>query len=341
MSRSIIAACALVALPAAAWAQTPAVKPAAPPGAEFALDKERVVLAPLTHGNLAVFPVVIAGEPKRQVDYLVLDEGMKAGSVVVVEKGEGADVNQLELRNKSNRPLFLLAGEVVIGGKQDRIIGKNTIVAPRSSEKVPVFCVEHGRWSGRKADFSSAEALAHTELRKKASFSDQGSAQGAVWSEVADKNAKRKLSNDTDTYRAVAQDKSVKRSVAGYDKAIRARMAAQSGAGRMVGFAVALDGKVVAIETFASPALFAKLRDKLLHSYFVEAVDHKFDPAKPAAAPPAEAIGGFAAKARKAKRQVVREGKAGKTVQLDSDENMKGSLVEAEDGAPVYQSAHE
>ncbi len=331
MIRQAIAACALVALPALASAQVQEKNRVK----ETPLDKERAVLAPVVHANLALYPVVSTAKPPRDVDYLVLDEGMKKGVVAVVEKG-GGDVNQLELRNRSDRPLFLMAGEVVIGGKQDRIIGKNTIVAPRTSESVPVFCVEHGRWTGRKAEFSSAEALAHTELRKKASFSDQGE----VWKEVSAKNAKRNLSNDTDTYRRVAQDSSVVKSVASYDKAIGSGLAALPDADRMIGFVVALDGKVVAIETFVSPGLFHKVKDKLLRSYYVEAVDHVFDAARPPAPPAAGAITGFAEKARRARRTVVLDKKGGKTVQFD-DADVKGSEVESEDGAQVYQGAYE
>jgi hypothetical protein len=331
--RPVILACAVVALPAAALAQNPDKKPA-PTNVQVALDKDNLVLAPLTHANLAVFPVVSTSGKPRQADYLVLDEGMKKGLIKVVEK-EGGDVNQLELRNRSDRPLFLMAGEVVIGGKQDRIIGKNTIVAPRASEHVPVFCVEHGRWSGRKAEFSSAEVMAHTELRKKASFSDQGE----VWKEVSAKNAKRKLENATDTYRRVAQDRSVSKSIESYERAIRPRLAAVQGRDRMVGFVVALDGKVVAIETFASPALFHKFQDKLLRSYFVEAVDHQYDAAKPPALPEPKAITGFAQKARSGKRDVVIDKKSGKTIQFAGD-SVQGSIVEGEDGDAVYQGAY-
>ena len=338
MIRPVIAACALLAFPAVASAQKPEKKPLNEPAKEdiAALDKESAVLAPLTHANLAVFPVVSTAKALKDVDYLVLDEGMKNGHVKIVEKGDGGDVNQLELRNTSDLPLFLMAGEVVIGGKQDRIIGKNTIVAPRTSESVPVFCVEHGRWSGRKAEFSTAQALAHTELRKKASFGDQGE----VWGEVSAKNAKRKLPNATDTYRGVTQDKSVVKSIEGYDKEIRRGLAAVASKDRMIGFVVALDGKVVAIETFGSPTLFRKFQDKLLRSYFVEAVDHTFDAARPPAAPSATAISGFAEKARKAKRSVVLDKKSGKTVQFD-EADVKGSEVEAADGAQVYQGAYE
>jgi hypothetical protein len=339
MIRPVLAACALLALPLAASAQKPKPEvndPVNPAEKRIALDKESVVLDPVKHANLAVFPVISTAKAGRETNYLVLDEGMEKHLVQVVEKGEGGDVNHLELRNTSDRPLFLMAGEVVIGGKQDRIIGKNTVVAPKTTEQVPVFCVEHGRWNGRKAEFSSAQALAHTELRKKASFKDQGE----VWKEVAAKNAKRKLTNDTDTYRGVTQDHSVVKSIASYDKAIRGGLSSVPEKEQMIGFVVALDGKVVAIETFGSPSLFRKFQDKLLRSYFVEAVDHTYDPAKPAAAPAAADITGFSQKAARARRSVVIDKKSGKTVQFD-EKDVQGSEVEGEDGKPVYRGAYE
>lgn len=297
------------------------------------LDEGRAVLQPVSHENLTLFPVIATTAPKKKVDYIVLDEGMKKKLVVVKEASEGGDVNNLTLVNTSDRPLFLMAGEVVIGGKQDRIIGKNTIVAPKTTEDVPVFCVEHGRWNGRKADFQSAEALAHTELRKKASFANQGE----VWAEVSAKNAKRKVSNDTDTYRRVAKGTEVSGSIASYEKAFAAALAARDA--RQIGYVVAVDGKVVAIETFGTPALFRKFEKKLLRSYYVEAIDHENAGATPVAAPKPAAAAEFADRAKKMKRDVVLDKKSGKTIQFDGD--LKGSEVVAPAGEEVYQGAYE
>ncbi len=331
MRRSLAVTLAVTVLPATALADKPK-KPAS-----TRLDDKTALLAPVTHDNLTIFPVVTTAAKVSKVDYLVLDEGMKSKKVRILEKGDGGSVNELTIRNTSERPLFLMAGEVVIGGKQDRIIGKNTIVAPRATETIPVFCVEHGRWNGRKAEFSSAGALAHTELRKKANFSDQSE----VWGEVAAKNAKRKLENDTDTYRGVAQSASVVKSIGGYQKAFAGKLGKLGGRERQIGFVVALGGKVVAIETFGSPKLFKKFEQKLLRSYYVEAIDaeHAADGAAIAAPKPA-AVTEFAGKARRAKRETVLDKKSGKTVQFE-DDAMKGTAVEAEDGAPVYQGAYE
>ena len=334
MRRSLAVTLAVTVLPTAALADKTG-KPSKQ--ASTKLDEKTALLAPVTHDNLTIFPVITTAAKISKVDYLVLDEGMKSKKVRILEKGDGGEVNELTIRNTSERPLFLMAGEVVIGGKQDRIIGKNTIVAPRTTETIPVFCVEHGRWNGRKAEFSSAGALAHTELRKKANFSDQGE----VWGEVAAKNAKRKLENDTDTYRGVAQSSSVVKSIGGYQKAFAGKLGKLGGRDRQIGFVVALGGKVVAIETFGSPKLFKKFEQKLLRSYYVEAIDaeHAADGAAIAAPKPAD-VTEFAGKAKRAKRETVLDKKSGKTVQFE-DELMKGTAVEAEDGAPVYQGAYE
>src|ERR1700730_9514756 len=130
------------------------------------------VLEPIRHGNLTVFPVV-ASKSYPTGEFLTLDEGLRSGEVVVTEYGnvrglirrrppgmtpaiprEGAEVNRLVLVNNSRRPLLLLAGEIVAGGKQDRVIGKDRIV-PAESDPVDlsVFCVEPGRWVGTSEQF--------------------------------------------------------------------------------------------------------------------------------------------------------------------------------------------
>src|SRR4051812_35427655 len=103
------------------------------------------VLDPIRYGNLTIFPVVGPNSHSTQ-EFLTLDEGLRSGDVVVTESGsvqplmrrhrppihEGAQVNQLVLVNNSKRPLILLAGEIVTGGKQDRVIGKDRIVPGES-----------------------------------------------------------------------------------------------------------------------------------------------------------------------------------------------------------------
>jgi hypothetical protein len=159
------------------------------------------ILEPVTYENMSVFPVV-ASNTRSTDEFITLDEGLSSGAVTVSERGSamirrtrdghpapvqqypqygGASVNELVLVNHGTKPLILLAGEMVSGGKQDRIIGKDRIV-PVGADPLPldVFCVEHGRWSNGES-FSAANTMVHPSVREKAAV-DQ--AQGEVWAAV-------------------------------------------------------------------------------------------------------------------------------------------------------------
>ena len=178
-------------------AGTPGMGGAAPGNSEFK------VLAPISHGNLTIFPVV-AGKTHDTSDFITLDEGIHSGEVVVTEVGNmhtmvrrpphqyrapsGAQVNTLVLVNNSKRPLILLAGEIVTGGKQDRVVGKDRIVAPESDPvELSVFCVEPGRWVESSTKFDThAGVIAQPSIRKKV-MEDKD--QQKVWAEVRSRNS--------------------------------------------------------------------------------------------------------------------------------------------------------
>lgn len=115
---------------------------------------------PFTHENLSVYFVHGASAPGPVP--LTLQEALDRKAVEVVETGS---VNELKIRNKGGEPIFIQSGDIVKGGKQDRVVTTSFLLPPRSGE-VPLasFCVEHGRWSPRGQEAaghfsSSAEAL--------------------------------------------------------------------------------------------------------------------------------------------------------------------------------------
>jgi hypothetical protein len=265
---ALYAALALIACTQADPHPAPSPPPAPAKPDPNDLGDGTALAAPIAFKNLTLVPVVATTAELDDTDYLVLDEGMQAGAVTIEEEDD-ASVNQLTLTNKSARPLFVMAGEVVVGGKQDRIIGKNTVVPAQSTQEVPVFCVEHGRWTGRHAEFASAGVLAHQTLRAKAAYEQQGD----VWNEVAEKNVKRgkDRGNETGTYRGTAVEQTT--SLADWDAAFDRGLAAAPRRGPVIGYAVALGGEVVAVDVFGGPKLFAKLDRKLRRSYYAEAID--------------------------------------------------------------------
>jgi hypothetical protein len=260
------------AFTATALAETPKQPPQAPPPKD-ALSERTTLLAPIQVESLTLTPIVAtaaaAAKDGKDDGLLVLDEAMAAGQVKIQEIADGS-VNELTFINKADHPVFVMAGEVIIGGKQDRIIGRNTVIPAKTTQEVPVFCVEHGRWDGKTKEFTTAKALAHGRLRGQASYA----AQQDVWNEVAAKNKVRKTESESDTYRKVAQQQS-DGTMSTMEKQVNAALAKLPAAdrARMVGYAVALNGAVATVDLFGSPALFKKLETKLVHSYLTEAID--------------------------------------------------------------------
>lgn len=271
------------------------------PKLEGYLDAHARLLAPIQVQSLTLLPIAAVDTPKGGEDLLVLDEAMPK-KLVSIKEVDGGSVNNLTLTNKADKPLFLLAGEVILGGHQDRIIGSNTIIPAKTTQSVPVFCVEHGRWSGPSNEFATANALAHGRLRGKASFDSQQD----VWDEVATKNTERKTTSSTGTYRKVAQQEADGTLGGAWKKQVDAALAKLPDEDRknLIGFAVAVDGKVATIDRFGSPALFGKLEDKLVRSYITEAVDVK---ATGKAAPTVTDVKTFIADAEKAKTEAAYE----------------------------------
>jgi len=275
------------------------------------------VLAPVTYKNLTIFPVRgrdLAGAH----DYITLDEGIRAGTVRITEKGavaerpvrrtrgaarqqqvamngagrgDGASVNELALVNRSGKKLLLLAGEVVVGGKQDRIVQDDLIIPPVSVPvSLNVFCVEHGRWSHRASaraggaptegpapvadGFTSLGAISHPKLRAAAQDKKE---QGEVWREVAANNSKLGTQNGTDTYQEVYANRKVAAQLGDYVRALE-REVLQPG---VVGAVVARNGRLVWADVFATSSLFARYWPKLLKSYAVDAVGDYASDARP------------------------------------------------------------
>ena len=271
------------------------------------------ILDPVVYENIAIFPVV-SGSSQDTSSFLTLEEGLASGEVIVSERGAagmvrnrgevrpipppqydgGASVNQLVLINRSKRPLLLLAGELVSGGKQDRIIGKDRIV-PVGAEPLPldVFCVEHGRWTGSSSQFTASKTIVHPSVREQAAVEQK---QTEVWAAVAGGSTARasaspsapapRISTNaladaisseapTQSYRKIYESRRVGGSVDSFVEQVQRRFArATSGlkGERVVGVVVAYGGDVAWSDIFASGELFRQYWSKLLRSYAVEAL---------------------------------------------------------------------
>lgn len=232
---------------------------------------------PYTHKNISVF--LVHGTDKiKGKEFLTLQEALKKGVVIVRETG---DVQKLTIENKSvDKYIYVQWGEIVKGGKQDRVIRYDLVIQPKSG-KVPLasFCVEQGRWSRRGNEAvtnfeSSGSNLATRELKL---ATKKSGSQQKVWSGVA------KVQEDLAQYvggsvkggespsslQLTLENKKVQEAAAAYVKDLAPII---EGKEDVVGFAFAINGEVNSADIYASGALFRKLWPKLIGASVIEAI---------------------------------------------------------------------
>ena len=186
--------------------------------------------------------------------------------------GGAARVNGLFIENKSNDTLLILAGEVVKGGKQDRVIAQDMLIPPKSGlVNLSVFCVEKSRWSYKTDSKGFGEYFNVSNMSVRATAAG-GKGQTAVWDEVDKVTKKQNVTdNSTGSYTSLATSTEWKQNLTEYVNHFTKTFENEP---NIIGVVVVTGDKVLGCDMFATPALFRNHFSNLLHSYITEAITH-------------------------------------------------------------------
>ncbi len=305
-------------------AQTPPSPPQDP--TPHTRTSEFKISDPCTHENLSIF--LVLGEDKlKGKKFLTLQEALLQKKVIVHET---SNVNQLTVENLSaNEEIFIQSGEIVKGGKQDRLLSIDLIISAKSGQ-VPIssFCVEHGRWvkRGNEAFDRFAQCpdiAASNDLRLASKYKK---AQGEVWQKVTEVQGKLRDNAGTSvmaqesasSLQLTLEHKKVQESIEGYIKALADLPKGKKDA---IGYVMAINGKVVCADVYASRELFMKLWPKMVKACAVEAFselqkDKKFNP------PTVETVKAFVAASEKGEAKNEDLSKRVRLTTVDSKDNV-------------------
>jgi hypothetical protein len=321
-TRTLVRATAAVAVGVVALAAgvLALAQPAAAPDRAPAADR---LSGPYTHTNLTIF-LVHGADRLPGKSFLTLPEALEQKTFVIHET---QSVNQLTMENLSDQEVVILSGDILKGGQQDRIAQHDLVVPPHSG-KLPLaaFCVEHtaGRWmrplQGADQKFAASPGCVATNALRLANR--RAMSQGEVWKDVAKAqsqlNARLKVevrAKESDSSLALSLGaKEVQQAAEPY---VGELLGITRGKSDVIGYAFAINGKVLSADVYGSAALFQKVWPRLLRANAIEAVaerlkDKTFEPAS------AGAVRAFLDDAEKGKaadrevaeglRQVTREG---------------------------------
>lgn len=241
----------------------------------FLFSQPKVLEKAYTHKNLTIY--LLQGENLVLREYITLEEAMKSKKIVLHETGT---VSELKVDNKSDKHVFIMSGDIVKGGKQDRTISEDLVLKP-NSKNTPLasFCVEQSRWQKRGdekvSEFSSSSQMLSNRNLKIAARSSKS--QGEVWAEVSAFQAKASENINADVQSRTSatslqlslENKDLRKMLDEYTSALTK---AFEGKPNIVGFVSCINGKVAAAEWFGNAGLTKKLQAKLLESVASEAV---------------------------------------------------------------------
>lgn len=293
------------------------------------------ISAPYTYKNLTIF-LIHGKDSTNKKNIITLQEAMK---LKVFKVYETSDVNELQVENTSSQyDVFIQSGDIVKGGKQDRVLAISIIIPARSGRvSIEAFCVESGRWEKRKGEdvqqFSSSEERIVSKDLKVAANGERS--QQEVWKNVAE--AQRKLSANTGVdVTANASSSSLQLAlengkVAATTEEYVAKLAELTrGKTDVIGYAFAINGEINSADIYVSNHLFSKLWPRMLKAAAVEAVSESSVAAANAPAPKPTAIQGFLNDAERGSvKERTTSGKS-KVVTRESDDN---AVYEARDKA--------
>jgi hypothetical protein len=235
-----------------------------------ALPKLRVG-DPLRHEALTVFPLF--ADASGGIDYRLSDEAFADETLLVEEVSESGSVPDLLVENKGDVRVLFLEGEELVGAKQNRILNTSVLVAAHTKIKIPVSCVEQGRWGYNSPSFGSSGSHSPAKLRRtlKASVSKSvkekrgyRSDQGEVWKEVSSLHAAHGVESGS----AAMSD-----AFATYQDRIAAYREKVQYVEHATGVAVAIGGRVVSVDVFDKPSTCQKVWDRMLSGVVFDALE--------------------------------------------------------------------
>ena len=219
----------------------------------------------IEYKNLRIFPL-IAQEKLSNQHYVTLDEAVDKGWLKMKEVGTG-QIDFVEMKNTGPKLVYIMTGEVISGANQDRMTKEDVLLDATSDWiRVPVYCVEHGRWSSVTSAFQSARVLVPNAVRQRAKMTES---QTDVWDEIAHSQDELGIASETGTVRSNYKDASVQHTVDEYTRAFKAVPTLSP---LTVGVVVTTGNRIICCDLFAHNKLLKKLWNKLIQSYVMDAL---------------------------------------------------------------------
>ncbi|MBO9199069.1 MULTISPECIES: ARPP-1 family domain-containing protein [Niastella] len=225
-----------------------------------------------TYKNLKIIPIRpkgFGGLGRMAPDVVSLSQAIANGTAIVTERGTAAteNVHWLRINNNGPKPIYISSGEIILGGRQDRMVAKDTVLPPSPKDQyISVMCVEEGRWSDKEKKFQYNN-YADPALRK---VLGQTNNQVLVWKEIFSQLERSSTKSPSLAYLARRHDKKYTPEQDAYLRYFNEKF--KNSDSSITGFVCISGDKVIGCDIYAGNNLFYGELQPLLHGYIEEAI---------------------------------------------------------------------
>jgi hypothetical protein len=222
--------------------------------------------------NLKLIPIVRKEENDTYFadslqNRINLKWGMKKGVVELTERGEYLvdNINVIMVENNSGKPLHIKSGEIIVGGRQDRVFAKDTIIpSTKGPHTIPVYCIEENRWSHYEKRFSYGGNTSSGLQR----LLDSSSNQTIIWNEI--RNWLKTGNQKSSSFAAFLHQKKTADTTKAYIRHFLQQLPLIDS--NTVGIIASTGNKILGADIFISPSFFYQTLPYLLEKYSMEAI---------------------------------------------------------------------
>ncbi len=203
----------------------------------------------------------------KMTNAISLKTGMSKGTVKLKERGNYMmdNINVLFVENKSGKDLIIKSGEIVMGGRQDRVFARDTVLASGKQHLVPVYCIEENRWSATEKKFTYRGSTG-SGLQN---IIDTAKNQTAVWDEIR-RLLKQNNQTNSSSYAVMLGNKKTADTSNQYIRYFLEKLRSRDSS--IVGIIASTGNKILGADVFISTSLFYQTLPGLLEKYCAEAV---------------------------------------------------------------------
>jgi len=215
-------------------------------------------------------------------EYLTLGQALAHNRILITEVNKAGAVPELKVVNKGRIPILLIDGEEISGAKQNRVLNTSILVPGMAEVIIPVSCTEHGRWSYSSPFFSDSRVMMDYKIRAKKVASvgmamkyreSRASDQMEIWDEISLMSRKAKVESPTGAMKDVFEARA--QALHEYLDAFPIQPGQQ-------GVLIYLDNRPAGLEFLSRPEAYARIHEKLIRSYAMEAlIDDEAPPVPP------------------------------------------------------------